>query len=267
MSDQALEQAAIAQPLTVHEVRGERVVLDHDVARLFGTDTRKLNQQVARNKDKFGDFAFRLTREEVDDLRSQNVISSPEWGGARYAPMAFTEHGVVMAATVVKSPQAIQATRHIVRVFVEARRTAWERERLPKLGGHAPLALDAPTRQGIVAKLNIALGHVLDALIDPTEGKTVRDEARAIAIEGLNSLKEYLKKAGISNEKTLAEVRRMMAEAEGVEVDTAKKRTEDQHRQLALLAKKLRLVIQAQHYAETGSLDGLMAVLSDLEKP
>lgn len=78
--------------------------------------------------------------------------------------------------------------------------------------------------------------------------------------------KEYLKRAGISNEKTLAEVRRIMAEAESIEVDTAKKRTENQHRQLALLAKKLRLVIQAQAYAETGSIEGLMAVLADLEK-
>jgi len=77
--------------------------------------------------------------------------------------------------------------------------------------------------------------------------------------------KDYLKKAGINNEKTLAEVRRIMAEAENIETETVRKRTENQHRQLALLAKKLRLVIQAQAYAETGSIDGLMAVLQDLE--
>jgi hypothetical protein len=65
----------------------------------------------------------------------------------------------------------------------------------------------------------------------------------------------------------LAEVRRIMAEAEAIEIDAVKKRTENQHRQLALMAKKLRLVIQAQAYAETGSVDGLMAVLADLEKP
>jgi hypothetical protein len=128
------------------------------------------------------------------------------------------------------------------------------------------LKLDVQGRQGLMTKLNVALGHVLDAIVDPEESRTVRDEAKAIAAEGLKSLKEYLKTAGISNEKTLAEVRRIMAEAESIEVETARKRTENQHRQLALLAKKLRLVIQAQHYAETGSIEGLLVVLTDLEK-
>jgi len=171
-----------------------------------------------------------------------------------------------MAATIVKSPKAIQATRLIVHTFVAVRREAWEKETLKKRGGQPPLALVAPTRQGLKTRLNVALGNVLDAIIDPEESKTVKDEAREIAAEGLKSLKEYIKRAGINNEKTLAEVRRIMAEAEGIEVETSRKRTENQHRQLALLAKKIRLVIQAQHYAETGSIEGLMVVLSDLER-
>lgn len=249
------------------EVRSERVILDEDVARLFGTETKKLNQQVNRNKEKFGnDYSFVLTRDEFDDLRSQNVTSSSEWGGRRHPPRVFTEHGVVMAATILRSPEALHATRLIIKTFVEVRHEAWERELRRKNAGQLQLALDAPTRQGLVTRLNVALGHVLDAIVDPQEAKTVRDEAREIASEGLKSLKEYLKKAGINNEKTLAEVRRIMAEAESIEVETSKKRTENQHRQLALLAKKLRLVIQAQLYADTGSVDGLMAVLTDLEK-
>jgi len=149
------------------------------------------------------------------------VTSSSEWGGTRHLPLAFAEHAVVMAATVLKSTHAIQAVRLIVRTFVEARRAAWEREALKKPDGQLPLALDVPTRQGLMATLNMALGHVLDAIIDPEEAKTVREEARAVAAEGLRSLKEYLKKAGIENEKTLAEVRRIMAEAESIEVETA----------------------------------------------
>jgi ORF6N domain len=78
----------------VHEFRGERVVLDQDVARLFAVPTKRLNEQVARNADKFGDdFAFRLTPEEFNDLRSQKATSSLEWGGVRYPPRVFTEHG------------------------------------------------------------------------------------------------------------------------------------------------------------------------------
>ena len=261
-------EVTTSSSIRVYEFRGERVVLDQDVASLFGTETKRLNEQVSRNADKFGDdFAFRLDKDEFAHLRSHFATSSEQWGGVRYPPRVFTEHGVVMAATVLKSPQAIQATRLIVRTFVEARRAAGEREALRKPDGQLPLALDVPTRQGLMAKLNMALGHVLDAIIDPGEAKTVREEARAVAAEGLRSLKEYLKKAGIENEKTLAEVRRIMAEAESIEGETARRRTENQHRQLALLAKKLRLVIQAQLYAETGSVDGLMVVLSDLERP
>ncbi|MFN0217705.1 MAG: ORF6N domain-containing protein [Hyphomicrobium sp.] len=253
--------------IAVIEVRGERVVIDEEVARLFGTETKKLNQQVSRNKEKFGeDFSFSMTKEEFDNLRSQNVTSSSDWGGRRYPPRVFTEHGVVMAATIVKTPDAIQATRHIVRVFVEANREAWEQEHIRKRGGQLPLSLDVPLRQSLGTKLHMALGHVLDEIIDPKENKTVRDEAREVAAQGLTALKDYLKKVGVENERTLAEVQRMMAEAESIKAETARKHTENKHRQLALLAKQLRLIIQAQHYAETGSFEGLVAVLSDLEK-
>ena len=243
--------------LRVHDIRGERIMIDHDVAELFGVETKRLNEQVTRNKEKFGDdFAFKLTKEEADDLRSQNATSSSAWGGTRYIPRAFTEHGVIMAATILRSPQAIQATRLVVRTFVEVRRDAWEKE-----------ALGTPNKHGLAAKLNMVLGHVLDAMIDPGENKTVGDEVRAIANEGLKSIKDYLQKAGISNEKTLAEVRRIMAEAESIEVETDRKRTENKHRQFALMAKKVRLVIQARQYAESGSTEGLMVALADLSKP
>ncbi len=270
MSDLPDSRASIeaTAAITVYELRGERVVLDFDVARLFAVETRRLNEQVNRNQDKFlDDFAFRLTREELDDLKSQIAMSSSAWGGARHLPRAFTEHGVVMAATVLKSPRAIDATRHIVRTFVASRREAWERDQTRRREGALSLPLDPAARQGLMSKLNSALSQVLDAIVDQQDSRTVRDEAKAIATEGLNALKAYLKTAGINNERTLAEVRRIMAEAEGIEVDAARKRTENEHRQLALLAKKLKLVIQAQQYAETGSIDGLMAVLSDLERP
>ena len=79
----------------IFEIRGAKVVLDRDVARLFGEETKVFNQQVKRNKSRFGtDFAFRLTDEEFADLRSQ-IVTSSGWGGTRYRPMAFTEHGVV----------------------------------------------------------------------------------------------------------------------------------------------------------------------------
>jgi len=126
------------------EIRGEKVVLDRDVARLFGVATKVFNQQVKRNKDKFGtDFAFRLTEEEFAHLKSQSVTSSGGWGGTRYRPMVFTEHGVVMAATILHSRRAAQASRFIVKVFVQARRKA-DQPNLPiVLHPRATLSLSA----------------------------------------------------------------------------------------------------------------------------
>ena len=262
-----LELDDISAP-RILEVRGEKVVLDRDVARLFGVETKVFNQQVKRNGDKFGkDFAFRLTEGEFAHLKSQFVTSSGGWGGARYLPMAFTEHGVVMAATILHSKRAAQASRYIVRIFVQARRNTAEQQNLPiTVHPRATISLAAEMRQNLMGKVNDALGLVLNAIIDQKTNKTVRDEALGIANEGLRSLKDYLKRAGIQNEKTLAEVRKLMAEAESIEVGTIGKRAENEMKQLALLAKKLRLVLEAQQFAETGSVEGLLQVLRDFDK-
>lgn len=237
-------------------------------SRLFGVETRVVNQQVTRNRAKFGDdFAFRLSADEFAYLRSQDVISSGGWGGTRYPPIAFTEHGVVMAATILDSARAIQASRFVVKTFVKARRSAAEQQNVPITVHPAVTAsLAAELRQSLMGKAHDALGHVLDAIVADKTDKTMRDEAVEIANEGLRTLKDYLKKAGIQNEKTLAEVRKLMAEAESIEVETVGKRAESEIRQLALLAKKLRLVLEAHQFAETGSVDGLLQVLKDFDK-
>ena len=254
-------------PPQVFETRGLSIVLDTDVARFFRVETRSLNQQVHRNALKFDGFAFRLTEDEASNLRSQNVMSKDGHGGRRHLPYAFTEHGVVMAATVVKSEQAIAATRFIIQVFVEARRRAPDGSNLPSLIDARRLApLETEARLGLIGKLNNALGRVLDAIADPVAQTTVRDEARALAAEGLASLKEHLRKAGAQNEKTLAEVRKLLAEAEAIEAETALRATESQHRQLALLAKQLRLVLVVQQYLERGGVEDLLSVLRDLER-
>jgi len=103
-------------------VRGQRVLVDSDLARLYGVETRALVQAVKRNMDRFPpDSMFQLTREEIADLRSQTVISS--WGGRRYPPYMFTEQGVAMLSSVLKSPQAITVNIEIMRIFVRLRDT------------------------------------------------------------------------------------------------------------------------------------------------
>ena len=96
------------------EIRGRRVILDSDLAELYGVPTRRLNQQVRRNPARFPpDFAFLLLPAEWEDLMSQFATSS--WGGRRKLPYAFTEHGALMAASVLNSKRAIDVSIHVVR--------------------------------------------------------------------------------------------------------------------------------------------------------
>jgi len=121
MPDSALQVDQIASAILV--VRGHRVLLDHDLARLYGVETRALNQAVRRNLDRFPlDFMFRLSGKEAADLRSQFVISSSH-GGRRVHPLAFTEQGVAMLSSVLRSPRAVAVNIEIMRAFVALRRT------------------------------------------------------------------------------------------------------------------------------------------------
>ncbi len=117
-ADTALALEAIASRILL--VRGLRVMLDADLAALYGVETRRLNEQVRRNRERFPqDFIFELTPEELADLKSQFATSS--WGGRRKLPLAFTEHGALMAATILNSPRAVEVSVYVVRAFVQLR--------------------------------------------------------------------------------------------------------------------------------------------------
>src|SRR5437762_8077724 len=105
----------------IHLIRGQRVMLDSDLAAIYGTSTMRLNEQCKRNRKRFpDDFAFVLTREEFTSLISQNAISRSH-GGRRSLPVAFTEHGAIMLASVLNSDVAVQASVRVVRAFVKLR--------------------------------------------------------------------------------------------------------------------------------------------------
>lgn len=107
----------------VHIVRGQRVMLDSDLARLYGVTTTRLNEQVSRNLDRFPeDFAYQLTQKEFTSLMSQIAISNTGRGGRRKPPWVFTEHGVAMLSSVLRSPTAVQVNIEIMRAFVQMRR-------------------------------------------------------------------------------------------------------------------------------------------------
>src|SRR5262245_54896813 len=115
------------------EVRGKRVILAVDLARIYGVETRALNQAVKRNRRRFPvDFAFRLTSQEASDIgrsRSQNVILK-RGENVKYRPVAFTEHGAIMAATVLNSARAIHMSVFVVRAFLRLREWAADQAEL-----------------------------------------------------------------------------------------------------------------------------------------
>ena len=124
-------------------LRGHRILLDEDLARLYGVPVKALNQAVKRNDRRFPeDFVFRLTQEETREMRSQNVTASRR--NVRHPPLAFTEHGALMAANLLKSRKAVAVSVLVVRAFVRLRREATVRrdlaEKLAELerrvGGH-----------------------------------------------------------------------------------------------------------------------------------
>jgi len=105
----------------IYYIRGYKVMLDEDLAELYEVETKQLKRQVRRNIDRFPeeDFMFELTREELENLRSQ--IGTSSWGGSRYMPMAFTEQGVAMLSSVLNSARAIKVNIQIIRIFTRMR--------------------------------------------------------------------------------------------------------------------------------------------------
>jgi hypothetical protein len=148
----------------IRTIRGEKVMLDSDLADVYGVPTRALNQALRRNPERFpADFAFRLSEDEFSVLRSQIVISNLGRGGRRHPPWTFTEHGALMAASVLSSPRAVEMSVFVVRAFVRLRELA---------RGHAKLATKLRQIERRVAAHDEDLAEILEAirqLTCPTE--------------------------------------------------------------------------------------------------
>jgi len=152
---------------SIVEICGQSVMLDVDLAAAYGVLTKALNQAVRRNRARFpGEFRFQLTAKEADSLRSQSVTSNKGRGGRRYLPWVFTEHGVLMAATVLNSARAVEMSVFMVRAFIRLR--AYAR-------GHAEIAKRLDTLERRVTDHDDNLGdlfNALRALLAPTPRDT-----------------------------------------------------------------------------------------------
>lgn len=241
----------------VRGIRDQRVILDSDLAALFGVETKRLNEKVKRNERRFGPkYAFTLSQEEFDHLKSQSATSSSGWGGRRSLPRAFTEHGVVMAATVLDSDRAHAVTELIVDVFVRMAR------RLDG-GGNTPAIVGLAS--GISEKLKRAIDALLDSVVSPQTDATVRDEARDLIAASIENLKERLRKQGLENAEIAARVTKLLAEAEHERARTAHTKAETDRYEFETLLRKLRLVLEAQLAFELGRVDDFLGVLRDMD--
>jgi hypothetical protein len=155
---------AVRRPISIrvqiHDIRGQRVILDSELARIYGVPTKVFNQAIRRNAKRFpGDFMFRLTRAEFESLMLQSVISSG-WGGRRKLPIAFTEHGAVMAANVLSTKRAIEMSVEVVRAFIALRQYALTHDDLARKIAELEQKYDGQFE---------AVFDALRALMDPPE--------------------------------------------------------------------------------------------------
>lgn len=150
----------------IHEIRGHKIMLDNDLATLYGVETKALNQAVKRNIERFpADFMFQLTQDEWEAVRVRSqIVTSPKGGGRQYLPYVFTEQGVSMLSSVLKSKQAITVNVQIMRTFVKMRQFALENkdlsERLAMVEKH--LMQYSKDNNAEIDKINEAINYLLD---------------------------------------------------------------------------------------------------------
>jgi hypothetical protein len=153
-------------------IRDQKVLLDSDLAELYGVTTKRLNEQVRRNRKRFpGDFMFQLTAAEAAAcLRSQNATLKPGRGAHRkYRPYAFTEHGAIMAANVLNSPRAVEVGVYVVRAFVKLRQLVATHKELARKLAELEQRLD--THDDAIAQLIEAIRQLMEPPQQPRRRK------------------------------------------------------------------------------------------------
>ena len=172
-------------------LRNQKVILDTDLAELYGVPVKRLNEQVKRNKHRFPrDFMFALSKVEHEFLRSQIATSNVGRGGRRYLPNAFTEHGAIMAATVLNSKRAIEMSIFVVRAFVQMRQaTIFNQHVVSKL---AELEARLDGHDGEIQGLVDAIRELIEPL--PANNRRIGFEAPAGSEQSHNKSPKALKR-------------------------------------------------------------------------
>ncbi len=263
-------------------IRGQDVILASDVASIYRETTKRINERVKRHPGKFPpDFMFQLRKSEFDELRSQSATSKVGRGGTQYLPYAFTEHGVLQIANLINTDMADSVSVFVIRAFVEMRRTIIAQQKVlasSKAIGSTKSDVSktpkaAKLQNELIPKLQKTIYSILDSIVDPETGTTVKDEALDILKESISNLKEQLRHKGLKNEEITARVTKLLAEAENQRATARKTRAESEQLEFMNTIRKLRLVLEAQlimitdeNPKETQRLKGLLEVLRDVSK-
>lgn len=226
----------------VYEIRGERVMLDAHVAQAFGTETKRVNEAVARNADKFTEaHTFQLSPAELEALKSHNALPQAGRGGARYQPHVFTMKGVARLATVLNTSEALRATDLIIDTFL----VVYDQVS----GGRSRIAIPEPDQyrsspesrraiQRFKSKLANALTALLDTIVDVQSKRTARELGQSLGADAVQNIQDRLRTRGLQNtkleadttlvlaqaEQTLAATRKTHAEADSIDIQNLERR-------------------------------------------
>lgn len=229
-------------PEDVVVIRGERVMIDWRVAEAFGTETRRVNEAVSRNPEKFSDtHGFQLTKDEFDALMSQIATSNTGRGGRRKLPRAFTIKGVARLATILNTPAALRATDLIIDTFlvVQEQLSAGRRTvSIPSPDRYRISPEDQAETRKLRKRLANAVSKLLDTMVDVEGEQTLRQTTQALGSKAIANIQERLRSKGLENakleadsslvlaeaEKVLAEARKTRAEADGIDIANFEKR-------------------------------------------
>jgi len=214
----------------IFEVRGQRVMLDTRVAEAFGTETKRINEAVARNSDKFDEaHTFLLSPAEHEALRSHIATSNTGRGGARYQPHAFTIKGVARLATVLNTKEALRATDLIIDTFLvvyDQISQGRSRIAIPEPSQYRSSPESRKAIQKFRTRLVKALTALLDTVVDVQSKRTVRDVGQDLGSEALGHIQERLRSRGLQNAKLEADVSLLLAQAEQTLAATRKTHAE-----------------------------------------
>ena len=244
---------------SILNIRDTWVILDREAASQFGTETRVINQAVARHRDRFtAEFAFRLTTEETASVRSQLVTSSPELVARLRTPNVFTEEGVILLATVLNSEAAIRATKYVVRTFVEVQRQRRDRENaLPEPDIDVEVAPDKMP-SAFRRRVDATIKRLADVALTEAEQAATIAEAQRFKEEGLSYAHNWLLSPWFRNAEKAARIQKELAEAESIRLDNRDKK------RLALI-RELLLIVELERASIAGDLETFSRILQDLD--